>query len=118
MLTPAERDILAYVRRNYPDWVTEIDTASDSRAIRYDGVKVQGSNQADSTYELAVRVGALVIKRDRVDRALDRVFITPEAVDKMRRVHCYGETWIINRHELSTTREILARALLEEFKHE
>ena len=116
MLTPAQREILSYVRRNYPDWVTEIDTASDSRAIRYDGVKVQSSNTSDSTYELAVKVGTLVVKRDKVDRSLDRVFISPEAIEKMRRVHCYGETWLIDRHELSVTRDILSRALLEEFK--
>lgn len=109
-LTDEERKILSYVR-HYPSWVNEIVTASDARAIRYDGVKVQSSNNYDSTFELSVRATELTKKVRWVESCLVRVYVTDERVKRMRKAFCYGE--VNDKHEYYETRRMFADALLE-----
>ena len=114
-ITFAEHEILSYVRRHYPSWVSEIETASDSRAIRYDGVRVQTSNQGDSTYELALRVSEYQDKVRLVDGCLKRIYVTDERVQRMRRAFCFNDMSQITKNEYYETRQILAEALIEAF---
>lgn len=109
-LSDDERKILSYIRQ-YPSWVNEIVTASDARAIRYDGVKVQSSNDYDSTYELSVRVTELQKKVRWVEESLTRVYVTDERIRRMRGAFCYGV--IKDKHEYYETRRIFADALLD-----
>lgn len=111
-LTDAEKTILLYVRKHYPIWVSEIETASDSRAICYDGIKVQSSNDYDSTYELAIKTSTLRERVIWVEQCLVRVFVTEERVKKMRRVFCYNELDVIDKHEYYEVRQIFADALI------
>ncbi len=112
-LTDEERKVLSYVR-HYPSWVNEIVTASDARAIRYDGVKVQSSNDYDSTFELSLRCNELEKKVLYVDECLTRVYVTEERVKRMRRAFCYGE--VKDKHEYYETRRLFADALLEKWE--
>lgn len=109
-LTEDERKILSIVR-HYPSWVNEIVTASDARAICYDGVKVQSSNEYDSTFELSVRVTELQKKVRWVEECLTRIYVTDERVRRMRGAFCYGV--IKDKHEYYETRRMFADALLE-----
>lgn len=109
-LTDEERKILSYVR-HYPSWVNEIVTASDARAIRYDGVKVQSSNDFDSTFELSVRVTELQKKVRWVEECLVRIYVTDDRVRRMRSAFCYGV--VKDKHEYYETRRMFADALLE-----
>ena len=112
-LTDKERKVLSYVR-HYPSWVNEIVTASDARAIRYDGVKVQSSNDYDSTFELSLRCNELEKKVLYVDECLTRVYVTEERIQRMRRAFCYGE--VKDKHEYYETRRLFADALLEKWE--
>lgn len=109
-LTDDERKILSLVR-HYPSWVNEIVTASDARAIRYDGVKVQSSNDFDSTFELSVRVTELQKKVRWVEECLVRIYVTDDRVRRMRGAFCYGV--VKDKHEYYETRRMFADALLE-----
>lgn len=109
-LSDDERKILSYIRQ-YPSWVNEIVTASDARAIRYDGVKVQSSNDYDSTFELSVRVTELQKKVRWVEECLTRVYVTDERIRRMRGAFCYGV--VKDKHEYYETRRIFADALLD-----
>ena len=109
-LTDEERKILSYVR-HYPSWVNEIVSASAARAICYDGVKVQSSNDYDSTFELSVRVTELQKKVRWVEDCLLRVYVTSDRVGRMRSAFCYGV--IKDKHEYYDTRHIFADALLD-----
>ena len=109
-LTDEERKILSYVR-HYPSWVNEIVSASAARAICYDGVKVQSSNDYDSTFELSVRVTELQKKVRWVEDCLVRVYVTGERVNRMRGAFCYGV--VKDKHEYYETRRMFADALLE-----
>ena len=112
-LTDRQRDILGYVRRNYHVWVDEIETMSDSRAIRYDIDKVQTSPE-DKMLEMALRIEKCQERIDKVERCLRRVYVTDNRVLTMRMAFCYGQR--IDDNEYHRTKAIFADALLEEFK--
>lgn len=112
-LTDRQRGILGYVRRNYQCWIDEINTMSESRAIRYDVDKVQTSPE-DKMLDMAIRIEKLQERVDKVDRCLQRVYVTDGRVRVMRMAFCYGQR--VDDNEYHRTKAIFADALLEEFK--
>jgi len=76
----------------YPLWVEELRTAADTGvAIRYDKEKVQTSNSADPTFDVAVRMAELT---DRINMVDNTIKLVAEGLDSWVRMGvCYGLTF-------------------------
>lgn len=118
-LTDEEKRMLRYVR-DYPVWVSEVETISDSRvAIRYDLDRVQTSATADNVFELAMLIEYFQEQIDKVERCLWSVYRTDQRVATARRVFCFGEK--PSKKGLTrfyAERKLFAKALVEVFKED
>ena len=78
----------------YPIWKQEMDAIADtSKALTYDGDKVQGSGDYDSTFEAAVKLseGSIAKKVQLID---DTISIVAKGLDNWLRLGvCYGLTF-------------------------
>lgn len=60
--------------KQYPMWETELSiTLDQSKAIRYDGDRVQTSNQYDPTAEPAIKRADIARKKEQVDQVAQLV---------------------------------------------
>ena len=78
----------------YPIWKEELDSIADtSKALTYDGDKIQTSGDYDSTFEAAVKIaeGETAKKIQMID---DTITLTAKGMDYFLRLGvCYGLTF-------------------------
>lgn len=114
-LTEMEKRLIRYIRQ-YPEWVSTVDTLCDMRsAIVYDADKVQTSPNGDTLVDLVMQIEDAQEKIDKVNRALATVYHTDERIRHMRNVFCYGEKPHMRKREFYTLRKIFAGKLVEVF---
>lgn len=66
--------MLVHYCKQYPAWCEELEKSTDSsKAIVYDGVKVQSSNTSDTTSELAIKRAEISRKKAVIDETAQEV---------------------------------------------
>ena len=66
--------MLTHYCKQYPQWVDELNAMTDtSKAIRYDGDRVQTSMDGDPTSDLAMRRAEISRKKEMVDEVIELV---------------------------------------------
>lgn len=66
--------MLIHYCKQYPQWVDELNAMTDtSKAISYDGDRVQTSMDGDPTSELAMRRAETSRKKEQIDRVIKMV---------------------------------------------
>lgn len=115
-LTEEQIKILRYIRQ-YPEWVSDIETISTARAISYDRDKVQTSPE-DMMLNIALQIEDYEERINKVERCLATVYQTDTMISRARKRYCYGIRSALSNYDYYSRRRLMADCLLEVFKDE
>lgn len=118
-MTPAEQEMLSYIR-HYPEWWAIVQSEADSRqAIRYDLDKIQCSPNGDGVFNLAMQINDCETRILKVEHCLWDVGRVNTRVDLLRDVFCYGELGLMKAAMYYKWRKrLVKRLMMEEWDEE